>query len=147
MKKYVVKKICSLTIFIFIISAFSLNFPISCYAYDYELEIDVSPNIVNIASERVGSIRIFTAFRYATYVSYGCEVFVYFNDHSDPVENIHTTRDSLGNLILKFSLEDLLALEGPLYTEKDNDVKVVITMNEDEYNGESMLELVDKNGK
>jgi len=147
MKKYVVKKICSLTIFIFIISACSLYFPISsCYAND--LEIDVSPNIVNIASERVGSIRIFTAFRYSTYVSGGEAVFVYFNGHINSVENIQTTRDSLGNLILKFSLDDLLALAESLYADADNDVQVVISMyNGDEYSGGSTVEFVDKNGK
>lgn len=141
------KKVCVFTISIFMISVCALNFPISCYADEYPLEIDVSPNIINIASERVGSIRIFTAFRYTTYVREKAAVFVYFNG-SDSVQNIHTTRDSLGNLILKFNLEDLLVLEGDLYADNGNIVQVVISMgNGDEHFGEDLVEFTDKNKK
>jgi len=122
-----------------------LYLPSICQATEYELEIDVSPNIVNIASERGGDIRLFTRLGYSTYITDGAAVFVYFND-SESVTDIITTRDSLGNLILKFGLDDLLAVGDSLVPDGYNDVKVVIVMkNGDEYIGEDQVYLVDKN--
>lgn len=102
----------------------------------YLLGIDVSPKSINIESEREGDIRILTDMRYSFFVTSGHSIFIYFND-SDSVENIRATRDSLGNLILKFSLEELLFLEDWLKPNTVNDVKVVVSMdNGDEYMGQ-----------
>jgi len=109
-----------------------------------ELIVDVSPKIINIASERNGEIRIATRMSYSFFTGYDCEAFVYFNG-SDSVENIRGTRDSLGNLILKFNLADLLALGDILVADTDNDVKVVIVVTEDlEYSGGDVVYIVDK---
>jgi hypothetical protein len=73
--------------------------------------------------------------RYSLYASNGHSIFVYFNE-SDSVENIRPTRDSLGNLILRFGLEDLLAIEDWLRPHDSNEVTVVVSMdNGDEYIG------------
>lgn len=114
-------------------------------AAELSISIDVSPNIINIQSERLGDIRILTNMRYSLYAANGHSIFIYFND-SDSVENIRPTRDSLGNLILKFALEDLLALESWLKPNNTNDVKVVVSMdNGDEYAGQSDVYLTKKN--
>jgi hypothetical protein len=101
----------------------------------YSINIDVSPNIINLESERWGDVRIYTSLRYSLYATSGHNIFVYFNG-SVSVENIRPTRDSLGNLILRFSLEDLLDLDGWLKPHASNDVMVVVSMdNGDEYIG------------
>jgi hypothetical protein len=108
--------------------------------------VDVSPNIINISSERGGEIRIFTDMRYSAFIADGDSVFIYFNG-SDTVENIRATRDSWGNLILKFNLEDLLALETFLVPDAFNDVEVVVVMNNgDAYSGLDEVYLADKQG-
>jgi len=85
----------------------------------------------------LGDIRIQTNMRYSFFATNGHSIFIYFND-SDSVENIRPTRDSLGNLILKFSLEDLMAIESWLRSNDVNDVKVVVSMDDgDEYIGHS----------
>lgn len=121
-----------------------LYFSLPCYGAEYQLSVDVSPNIINLASQRVGEIRILTDMRYSTFVANGDSIFIYFNE-SDSVENIRATRDSLGNLILKFDLEDLLALEAFLSPDGSNDVQVVVIMNNgDEYSGFSEVYLTAK---
>jgi hypothetical protein len=101
----------------------------------YVISIDVSPNIINIDSQRWGEIRIQTNMRYSFYATNGHSIFIYFNE-SDSIENIRATRDCLGNLILKFNLEDLLAIENWLKPNDNNEVIVVISMdNGDEYTG------------
>ena len=131
------------------LSAFTIFLPVTSYAAggdaaELTMGVDVSPNIINIESERWGDIRIFTDLRYSLYAANGHSIFVYFND-SDSVENIRATRDSLGNLILKFSLEELLVLESYLKPQDTNSVKVVVSMeNGDEYTGWSDVYITKK---
>ena len=131
------------------LSAFTIFLPVTSYAAggdaaELTMGVDVSPNIINIESERWGDIRIFTDLRYSLYAANGHSIFGYFND-SDSVENIRATRDSLGNLILKFSLEELLVLESCLKPQDTNSVKVVVSMdNGDEYTGWSDVYITKK---
>ena len=144
MKKAVFGKVCLLLAFCFALSALTFQLPATCYGDEYPLTIDVCPNIINIASERVGEIRILTRMRYSFYISEGEAIFVYFND-SDSVQDIRATRDSLGNLILRFGLEDLLAVQEALIPDALNDVTVVVVMdNGDEYIGFGDVYIVDK---
>lgn len=97
-----------------------------CYA---DMTVEVSPNIINIDANRLGEIRVYTNLSYSTYRN--CDVFIYVNFGPDSIENIVKTRDSLGNLILKFELEDLLALQDQLEIDAENvfDVAVVVDEN------------------
>ena len=82
--------------------------------------------------------------KYSFFTSNGGEAFIYFND-SESIENIRATRDSWGNLILKFNLEDLLALGSSVIPDFFNNVAVVITIhNGDEYTGQEEIYIVDK---
>ena len=55
------------------------------------------------------------------------------------------TRDSLGNLILRFSVEDLLQVEDYLNSDELNTAQVVIIMkNADEYMGTGEVFINDK---
>lgn len=143
------KNVLVLSLFCLGISAFTIFLPVTSYAAggdaaELTMGVDVSPNIINIESERWGDIRIFTDLRYSLYAANGHSIFVYFND-SDSVENIRATRDSLGNLILKFSLEELLVLESYLKPQDTNSVKVVVSMdNGDEYTGWSDVYITKK---
>lgn len=111
---------------------------------EYPLNVNVSPNIINLESERWGDIRIYTSMRYSLYATSGHSIFVYFNG-GESVENIRPTRDSLGNLILRFTLEDLLAVKDNLRSHESNEVMVVVSMdNEDEYIGHSEVYLTIK---
>jgi hypothetical protein len=140
MNKVIFKKIGMLSIFCIAVMTFALSLPLTCYA----MSINFSPNIINIASERGGEIRVFTDMRYSTFVTDGDSVFIYFNG-SDTVENIRATRDCWGNLILKFYLEDLLALENFLVADDFNDVEVVVVMNDGaEHSGSGEVYIVDK---
>jgi hypothetical protein len=145
MKRAVSVKMRRVSAIAVVVSFLGLCLPSTTLGAEYGLSIDVSPNIINIASERWGDIRILTRMRYSDYVADGSGAFVYFND-SESVSNITATRDSLGNLILKFSLNDLLVEEDHLLADAYNDVSVVVTMeNGDEYIGEDQVYLVDKN--
>ena len=127
------------------ITVFVLSLPLVCYGAEYLMTVDVSPNIINIESQRLGEIRIFTDVRYSAYIANGDNIFVYFNDGEQSVENIRATRDSWGNLIVKFDLEDLLDLGDVLVTDDYNSVSVVVVMNNgDEYSGESEVYITDK---
>jgi len=142
MKRAIFKRVGTLSFFCVAVTALALYLPLTCYA----MGIDVSPNIINISSERGGEIRIFTDMRYSAFIADGDSVFIYFNG-SDTVENIRATRDSWGNLILKFNLEDLLALETFLVPDAFNDVEVVVVMNNgDAYSGLDEVYLADKQG-
>ena len=144
MNKTTFKKIGMLSLFCVALSTFALQLPVICYGAEYSLFIDPSPNIINIASERNGEIRFFTEMKYSFFTSNGGEAFIYFND-SESIENIRATRDSLGNLILKFNLEDLLALGSSVIPDFFNNVAVVITIhNGDEYTGQEEIYIVDK---
>lgn len=149
MKQVELKKFLVLSLFFIGMSAFVFLLPTtSCGAggenAQYFIGIDVSPNIINIESQRWGEIRILTNMRYSFYATNGDSIFIYFND-SDSVENIRATRDSLGNLILKFSLEDLLALESCLKPNDTNKAKAVVVMeNGDEYTGQGEVYITKK---
>jgi hypothetical protein len=140
MKRAIFNRVATLSFFCIAVTVIALYLPLTCYA----MGIDVSPNIINISSERGGEIRIFTDMRYSAFIADGDSVFIYFNG-SDTVENIRATRDSWGNLILKFNLEDLLALETYLVPDAFNDVEVVVVMNNgDAYSGLDEVYLADK---
>jgi hypothetical protein len=112
------------------------------------LGVEVSPNIINIESERNGEIRIFTNLPYSSFLSGGGVPFIYFNGSLESIENIRATRDSLGNLILKFGLEALLELnfeENILVPDEDNFVTVVVSMTSGtEHSGDAPVYIVDK---
>ncbi len=144
MNKAIFKKIVMLSAFSIAITTFALYLPLTCYGDEYQMGVEVSPNIINVASQRVGEIRILTDMRYSNFTANGESIFIYFNE-SDSVENIRATRDSLGNLILKFDLEDLLVLDTFLLRDQLNDVEVVVVMqNGDEYSGFGEVHLTDK---
>jgi hypothetical protein len=127
------------------ITVFALFLPFICHGAEYSMTVNVSPNIINIESQRLGEIRIFTDIRYSAYIADGDSIFIYFNDGEDSVENIRATRDSWGNLILKFDLEDLLNVKGSLILDGSNEVMVVLVMeNGDEYSGDSDVYIADK---
>ena len=142
MKQVELRKILAMSIVFMAMSVAVFFLPMKSYGaggedVQYPMGIDVSPNIINIESERYGEIRILTDMRYSFYAASGHSIFVYFNG-SDSVENVRATRDSLGNLIVKFQLEDLLVIENWLKPNNVNAVKVVVSMdNGDEYMGES----------
>lgn len=147
MDRAIIKKIGMLCIFFITLTTFALYLPLTCHGDEYPMGVDVSPNIINLASQRVGEIRIYTNMRYSNYIANGDSIFIYFNG-SDSVENIRATRDSLGNLILKFDLEDLLGLDSFLLANAYNEVEVVVVMkNEDEYSGLGEVYLTDKQGQ
>jgi hypothetical protein len=126
----------------------ALYLPITCYGQE-ALEVEFSPNIVNIDSERWGEIRILTDMRYSFYIANKAEepLFIYFNDSLDSVQNIRATRDSLGNLILKFDLDNLLDVEVDLLLDELNVAEVVVvTENGVEYIGTGDILVIDKKG-
>lgn len=136
MNRAISNKIGILSVLCIAIMAFSMYLPMTCYGDEYSMGVDFSPKIVNIASARWGEIRVFTDMRYSTFVADSHSVFIYFNDADDSVRNIRATRDSLGNLILKFNLVDLLILESNLVVDDFNNVDVVVVMNNgDQYSG------------
>ena len=126
----------------------SLTFPLTCLSAEYSMRVDFSPKIINIESGREGAIRVFTNMRYSAFVADGHSIFIYFNDSGDSVPDIRATRDSLGNLILRFGLEDLLVVEGDLLIDALNSADAVVVMNNgDEYSGsDGEVHIVDKNG-
>ncbi|UCE73085.1 MAG: hypothetical protein JSV56_08570 [Methanomassiliicoccales archaeon] len=138
MKKDIFKRICLLSVFCIVMTAFAAHLPTKCYGETMTMWVEVSPNIINIDAQRWGEIRIFTDLSYANYDFDGddrdSEVFVYVNELEDSVENIRPTRDSWGNLILKFNLEDLLnvpELMGSLIIDGDNTFTVVVIKSDD----------------
>ena len=146
MNKAFYGKVCRYSVFCMAMILMMLQFPQVSLGDEYILRVDVSPNIINIASERNGEIRIWTGMSYSSYMAGDPhEAFVYFNDGQDSVENIRATRDSWGNLILKFNLEDLLNLpEGYLILEGDNAVKVVLVISDDDHIGYGSVYIVGK---
>lgn len=145
MKKTLSKKIELMSVVSIAAIILALYSPMLCHGEEYDLFVDFSPNIINISSERFGDIRVLTGMRYSSFVANGDSIFIYFNGCSDSVPNIKATRDSLGNLILRFSLEDLLYVQGCLNSEAYNYPEVVITMdNGDEYIGEVEAYITDK---
>jgi hypothetical protein len=114
---------------------FALYVPLTCYGAEYSMGVDFSPKIINIASERHGEIRVFTDRSYSSFVGNGGTAFIYFNDGNESVPNIRATRDSVGHLILKFNLVDLMAVESDLLVDDLNVVLVVVVMSGNEYSG------------
>ena len=149
MNRAISKKIGILSIFCIAMMTFALYIPLTCYGA--EMGVDFSPKIINIESERLGEIRVFTDMRYSAFVADGHSIFIYFNGSNDSVPNIRATRDSWGNLILKFYIKDLLVLEtaGFLLPNADNDVEVVVTMEDGgaEYSGDDTVYLLQKQPK
>ena len=144
MKRTLSRRIELLSLACIITISFALYSPMVCHGEEYGLRVDFSPNIINISSERFGDIRVQTGMRYSNFVANGDSPFIYFNG-CDSVENIKATRDSLGYLILKFSLEDLLNVQNCLEIDARNYPQVVITMtNGDEYIGEGVVYITDK---
>ena len=127
------------------ITSFAFYAPTVCHGEDYTLSFDFSPNIINVSSERLGAIRVSTRMSYSFFVANGYSISIYFNGCEDSVPDIRATRDSLGNLILRFSIENLLTVKDCLLSDAFNDVEVVITMkNGDEYIGEGETYINDK---
>ena len=128
---------------------FALYLPMTCYGQE-ALDVDFSPNIVNIDAERWGEIRILTDMRYSFYIANKDDeepLFIYFNDCPDSIQNIRATRDSLGNLILKFDLDDLLVVKPYLLLDELNVAEVVVVMeNGAEYIGAGDILIIDKKG-
>ena len=136
MKSTVRHKIGMVAVFCIALSSLAFYSPMVCHGEEIGLYVDFSPKIINISSERLGDIRVFTRMRYSFFVTNGESIFIYFNECDDSVPNVRATRDSVGNLILRFSMDDLLTVENCLYSDAFNDAKVVITMtNVDEYIG------------
>lgn len=128
------------------VTMFALMAPLVCHADQYPLEAEFSPNIINIASSHYGDIRVLTDMSYATFVAEGDSIFIYLNGSGESVPNIQATRDSLGHLILRFTLEDLLVVASDLLVDDFNTADVVLVMdNSDEYAGSyTELYIVDK---
>jgi len=83
--------------------------------------------------------------RYSFYTAGGDSIFIYFNECNYSVPNIKATRDSLGNLILRFGVEDLLDVEDYLNSDELNTARVVIVMNDgSEYEGIGEVFINDK---
>jgi len=113
---------------------FALHLPLTCYGAG--MTVDFSPKIINMDSQRWGEIRVFTNMRYSAFLANSGTAFAYFNGGADSVPNIWGTRDSWGNLILKFTLEDLLVVEDDLLHDALNSAEVVVVYeNGDEYSG------------
>ena len=146
MKKAILKRICLLSVLCIAMMSFLLHFSMTCYGDEDSMEVDFSPKIINIESERLGEIRVFTNVSYSAFVADGDSIFIYFNGSVDSVQNIRATRDSWGNLILRFNLEDLLALEDDLLVDDFNIVDVVVVMKDgNEYSGsDDEVYLLDK---
>jgi len=136
MNKAIFKKTCLSSILCIAIMTFALYVPLTCDGAEYSMGVDFSPKIINIESARLGEIRVFTDMRYSAFVANGNSIFLYFNESGESVPNIRATRDSLGNLILRFSIEDLLVVEEDLRVDDFNNVEAVVIMNNgDEYSG------------
>jgi len=132
----IISKTGGVSIFCMVVMAFAMAMPLSGYAEEYPLEADFSPRIINIASNRMGEIRVLTDLNYSTFVTDGDSIFIYFNGGSNSVPYIQATRDSLGHLILRFTLEDLLTVESDLEVDSFNNALVVLVMRSgDEYIG------------
>ena len=145
MDKAIRSKIGLLSLCFIVITSFVLYAPLVCHGEEYALYFDFSPNIINLDGERFGDIRVLTRMRYSFFVANGDSIYMYFNGCEESVPDIRATRDSLGNLILRFSLENLLIVKNCLVSGTFNEAKVVITMkNGDEYIGEGGVFMNDK---
>ena len=127
---------------------FALYLPMTCYGQE-ALDVEFSPNMINIDSQRVGQIRILTGMGFSFYDANKAEepLFIYFNNSDESVQNIGASSDSLGNLILRFNLVDLLDVEGDLYVDDINVAEVVVvTDDETAYVGEAEILIIDRKG-
>jgi len=157
MNRSIFKNICVPSIFVIFTISLLLHFPMTGWAEEYPLAFEFSPNIINLDSDRFGEIRIKTRMGYSFYTANKAEenpLHIYFNPElgvncsEESVLNIRATRDSLGNLILRFGLEDLMALEDCLLRGQFNSATVVVTMNNgDEYIGEGEVYLDGKKAR
>ena len=131
MDKTISKKVHIIAFFCIAMATLALHFPMTCYG---QMQVEASPNLINIDAERYGDIRIFTDLPYSDFDFYGddsdSEVFIYINpvegEVSESIANISPSRDSLGNLILRFGLEDLLERKSLLNIDDYNTFQVVV---------------------
>ncbi len=136
----------TLSVASFLILTLAFMRPAIVFAEEYPLDIDFSPNIINVSSNRIGDIRVFTHFSYSAFVTNGDNAFIYFNGSDISIQNIQITRDSQGHLILRFTLDDFLGIESDLIIDGFNIADTVLVMkNGDEYIGsDSDIFIVDK---
>ena len=146
MKRALHGNIGLVSLFCVVITVFALQAPMVCQGEEV-FTFEFSPNNITLSSERLGEIRILTAMRYSFFTANGGTPFIYFGE-SPSIDNIKASRDSLGNLILRFSIEDLLALEPYLVGDAFNQAKVVIVLeNGTEYIGYGEVYLNNKTTK
>lgn len=122
----------------------ALHLPGTCYGF--EIGVDVSPNIVNIESRGdAHRVRVFTNMAYSNVALSS----VYINDE---LIASWKTRDSWGNLIVKFYLDELdrLVENDLLVIDGENTLRVVGMTNDPEdpesFWGEGIIYVVDKQG-
>ena len=146
MKQKFFKNAGALSIFLVTAMSLAMITPLLCDADEYPLTVDFSPKIINIASQRMGEIRVFTNTSYSNFIANGDSMLIFFNGGVDSVPNIQATSDSAGHLILRFMLDDLLVVESDLFTDEYNTADVVLVMsNGDEYIGlDDEVYIVDK---
>jgi hypothetical protein len=141
MNRTSLKKICLPSLFSIAIISLALNFPVTCYGF--EIDIDVSPNIVNIESKgEAHPVRVFTNTSYST-VAVST---VFINGVEIPSWK---TRDSWGHLIVKFYLDELDTLleEGHLDIDMENRLRVEGEKNDGQlFWGEGIIFIIDKEG-
>ena len=103
MKSTVQCKLSLVSVFSVLLLAFALSVPATGFGF----EVDASPKIVSIDSDRAGDIRIFTDLVWEDNNNNTFEIYFNDNDYAS-VAGVSDSEDSLGNLILWFSLEDLV---------------------------------------
>jgi hypothetical protein len=141
MKGTSLKKICLPCLFSVAIISLALNFPVTCYGL--EIDIDVCPNIVNIESKgEEHPVRVFTNISFSTVANSS----VLINGEEIPSWK---TRDSWGNLIVKFYLDELDPLmdEELLNLDGKNVLTVYgVTRDDVSFSGEGIIFIIDKKG-
>ena len=127
--------------------------PVACTLFMFSaancqaFTVDMSPYTINVDSNRIGEIRVYTNLSYAGFIKNNGAAFIYFNECPTSIDPITATRDSNGNLILKFTLGDLLDDQnGYLQVGEENLVKVVISTTTGEDEGYGSVYLTSKAG-
>ncbi len=146
MNSTILKKTGLLTVFCIALMSVTLAAPMTGYGDEYPLDSYFSPNIINIASARIGEIRVHNTTSYSNFITNGDSVSIFFNDGVETIPNIQLDSDSHGHLILRFTLGDLLVVAEDLIADDYNSAAVVLVMNNgDEYIGfDDDVYIVDK---